>query len=261
MGLPHAFLSLPIFRLAVVALVASVGFACGADRESADGAQSGLAIPGSGVQGEAHPELIAGRESLAAGRLDEARQHFERVPATDASYLTAQSELATVHAALGDPELSLQMLEQITRMDTGNPDLFVNQSWILYSVGRLEEAELSALRAIELAPDAVAPRYNVALFRVAQGRLPEAIEAYRRAMLRDFAMDYVSRAREHLVQLTVTRPDFADPHYALAYFANSLGNRKDELDELERYLAMNPTGPAVEVARARLEEARQAVQP
>jgi tetratricopeptide (TPR) repeat protein len=247
--------------VAALALAVGIALACGGERESSDDGTRSLSPPrGSTAQGGEHPDLIAGREALAAGRLDEARQHLERVPADHASYLLAQSELATVHAALGDPELALRMLEQITRMETGNPDLFVNQGWILYSVGRLEEAELAALRAIELAPDAVAPRYNVALFRVAQGRLPEAIEAYRRAMLRDAAMGYVARAREHLVQLTLTHPDFADPHYALAYFANSLGNRREEIDELERYLAMDPSGPAVEVARERLAEARQATQ-
>lgn len=203
-----------------------------------------------------HPGLLAAQEAISARDLGEARRQLESVPADDPSYLLALGNLTTVYATLGELELSLETYRKLAELKTGDPQVFLGMGWVLYRLGRLPDAEVAALRAIEIASDDAEARYNVAFFRLAQGGLPAAIEAYHRAMKLDFDMIYVSTARAHLLRLQEERPDFPDVHYALAYFANSLGNRLEEIEELERYLAMDPAGPAVEVARGRLEEAR-----
>jgi tetratricopeptide (TPR) repeat protein len=208
---------------------------------------------------EIHPELLAAEQSLVARDLAGARRHLEAVPEGDPSYHSALLNLAPIYLSMGELELALQTYEKLALLQSRDPRIFIDTSWVQYRLGRLDDAEFSALRAIELASDDPEPRYNVAFFRLAQGRLAEAAEAYLRAMKLDFDSTYYKTARAHLLRLQEERPDFPDVHYALAYFANSLGDRVEEMNELERYLAMDPKGPTVEVARARLADAREAL--
>jgi len=59
-------------------------------------------------------------------------------------------------------------------------------------------------------------------------------------------------ALNDLTTLAEKKPDLAAVHYALAIFANSLDNRDQEREELERYLELESTGPVAEIARERL---------
>jgi tetratricopeptide (TPR) repeat protein len=242
--------------LLILAFFATGG--CGGDGEQ-ETAADGSAEKADPV--ELHPELLEAQKALGERDLRKARRHLEAVPADDPSYLLALDALTTVCVTLGELESALQIYEELVELKGEDPQLFLGMGWVQYRLERFGEAELATLRAIELAPEDPGARYNVALFRLAAGRLPEAITAYQRAMKRDFEMAYVRTARAHLLGMQEARPDFPDVHYVLAYFANSLGNHREEIDELERYLAMDPQGPAVEVAIGRLEEAREFVGP
>lgn len=196
---------------------------------------------------------------MSESRPEDARALFESVPESDPGYFEALQKLANMQWQEGDFEGALESFAKLAGKLPNDPSAYLNLSWVLYRLGRPFDSEVAALRAIEIAPDLVAARYNVAFFRLAQGNIPDAIQAYVRAMRRDGAMEYFGQARGHLLQLQSERPDFPDVHYALAFFANSIGNRQLEVEELERYLAMNPTGEPVEVARQRLEEAKAAL--
>jgi tetratricopeptide (TPR) repeat protein len=206
-----------------------------------------------------HPDIVAGLEALKEFRTDDARALFAGVPEDDPSYGEALKNLANIQWQEGDYEGALTSFAMLSTLYPNDVVTYINLSWAQYRLGLYEDSELSALRALELDPNSVAARYNVAFFRLAQGNIPASMLAYHRAMRRDGAMEYVGTAREHLLQLEDERPDFPDVHYALAFFANSIGNRQLEIEELEKYLAMNPAGPAVEVARARLAEAKEAM--
>jgi tetratricopeptide (TPR) repeat protein len=206
-----------------------------------------------------HPDLQAGLEALSESRPEEARALFESVPESAPAYIAALQNLANMQWQEGDYEGALESFNRLATKLPNDPGAYINMSWALYRLGRPFDSEVTTLRAIEIAPDSVAARYNVAFFRLAQGNIPDAIQAYVRAMRRDGAMEYLAQARAHLLQLQSERPDFPDVHYVLAFFANSIGNRQLEVEELERYLAMNPTGEPVEVARQRLEEAKAAL--
>ena len=74
-------------------------------------------------------------------------------------------------------------------------------------------------------------------------------------------MEYVVQAREHLLMMQKTRPDYPDVHFMLAFFANAIGNHGEEVDELEKFLAAEPQGAVAETARTQLEEARKKTAP
>lgn len=245
--------------VSVLLLLLAAAGACQRAQEEPGPETDLAAAKSAAAPADMHPGLQAAAQALAAQDLPGARDHLESVPPGDPSYPSALANLLTVYASLGEMEAVAESYAKLAAVRTGDPQLFLGMGWAQYRLGRFAEAEVSALRAIELSAEDPEPRYNVAFFRLAQGRLSEAIEAYHRAMKLDFEMGFVYEARGHLVLLKEQRPDFADVHYALAYFANSLGDRSEEMNQLERYLAMDPQGPAVEVARTRLTEARDKI--
>jgi len=247
-----------VFLGLLILVVAAALYFVRTTRE-APGEQNAPTAPGQGLPATLHPDVVAGLAALREFRTDEARALFERVPETDPGYGEALKNIANMQWQEGDFAGALKSFSDLSAMLPNDAVNYINLSWAQYSLGLLADSEVSTLRAIEVAPDLLAARYNVALFRLAQGDIPMAMIAYNRAMRRDGAMEYVGQAREHLLQMQAARPDFPDVHYALAYFANSFGNRQLEVEELELYLAMNPEGPPVAVARARLAEAREAM--
>ena len=243
--------------LLIIVIAASLYFV--RTTRDAPGEQHAAAEPGQSAPATLHPDVVAGLEALKEFRTEDARALFEKVPETDPGYGEALKNIADIQWQEGELEGALKSFSDLTAILPNDAVAYINLSWAQYRLGLLADSELSTLRAIEVAPDLLAARYNVAFFRLAQGDIPLAMIAYHRAMRRDGAMEYVGQAREHLLRLQADRPDFPDVHYALAYFANAFGDRRLEVEELQRYLAMNPEGPPVEVARARLAEAEEAM--
>lgn len=206
-----------------------------------------------------HPRLAAGIEALRGERPKEARDELLAVPSDDPGYLLALQNLSVAYLQIGDLEASLSVLQQYAAVRHEDPDAFLNLGWGHYRLGSHEAAEYATLRALELDPANVAGRFNVALFRLAQGgRLPEVVQAYDRALSSVGFEAYLDTARVHLAALRVSRPEFPDVYYVAAYFSHRLGNTEQEIEDLEMYLGLDPEGPAVEVARQRLEQAREA---
>ena len=205
-----------------------------------------------------HPDLAAGLAALRANRLDEARNRLEKLQPTDPGYPLALINLTVACERLGDLEAALEAATELITVEPEDSKAWIRMSWVQYRLGRYREAEFSSVRALEVDPTNIPARYDAALFRVAQGRTPEAINAYTRAFKRDqFGHSYLFQAHDHLLELRSNRPDLPSVHYALAFFANSLGWREREIEELERSLSLESTGPAAEAARTNLAKARQ----
>jgi tetratricopeptide (TPR) repeat protein len=206
-----------------------------------------------------HPDVEAGLEALRIGENEKARELFSRVPATDASYTVALQNLGLANEKLGNFEAATEVYRGIIALQPDNPEPYMSLAWAQYQMGRFDEAEFSALRVLEISSGHIPARYGVALFRVAGDRIAEAIQSYMRAIKLDPAGAYFPQAEDHLELLRADQPELASVHYALAYFANARGDRRQELEHLERFLALEPSGPAAATARERLTEARTAV--
>ena len=215
----------------------------------------------SGGPARLHPDLTAGLEALRAEDLHTARDRLLRVPNTDPGYALALDNLGQVYEKMGDMAAAAKSYSEIISLQPENPEPYVSLSWVRYHLGDLEAAEIATLRTLEIAPRHVQARYNVALFRAAQGKVAEAIRAYSRALSMDPDRRYRWQAEDQLLTLSASRPDLADAHYALAYLANARGDPGEEIKRLENYLSLDPSGPAAETAKARLAEARGATAP
>ena len=204
-----------------------------------------------------HPDLLAGIEALGNDETERARGLFEGIPNTDPGYLIALRNLGIAQDRLGDHDGSFESFSTLATYEPENADAHLSAGWAKFRLGRYADAELSSLVALEVDHQHVAARYNVALIRVAQGKLQLAIGAYQRALKLDTPRSYTVQARDHLIELSERQPDLPAVHYALGFFANTLGSRSEEAESLERYLAFNPTGPAADTARENLERAHR----
>ena len=202
-----------------------------------------------------NPDLAEGLQALQDNRLEEARASLERVPEVDPGYLLALRNLGQARGLLGDWEGARDALERLVAMQLDTNDALTALSQVQYRLGDYDAAEVSALRAIEIEEGDPMLRYDLALYRVAQDRLAEAVDTYERAIERDPNHVRIMRALERLISLHEERPEVPTVHYALAYFARRLSRLDLEIAELEHYLATDPSGQSAEFARERLDEA------
>lgn len=205
-----------------------------------------------------HPQLVAGLDAMRRGDLATARERFRQVPANDPAYLIALDNLVTVEEHLAGPHSVVSLLEGLAAQQPQNPEIYLRLGRAYYRAGRYSEALQAAARAFQLDPSSSPASYDLGLFFLAAGDLPRSIDAYLRAIQQDRESFHVAEALAALRRHHESRPADPDPHFPLALFYQSLGWPEQELNELERYLAMNPQGPAVEVARQRLAAARRA---
>ena len=202
-----------------------------------------------------NPDLAEGLQALQDNRLEEARASLEKVPEVDPGYLMALRNLGQVLGLLGDWEGSLDALERLEATQLDNPDTLTALGQVQFRLGNYDAAELSALRAMEIEAGDPLLRFDLALYRVAQDRLPEALDTYQRAIELDPERTRTLQALQRLMSLHDAHPEIATTHYALAYFARRLARLDLEIYELEHFLETDPSGQSASFAQQRLDEA------
>jgi tetratricopeptide (TPR) repeat protein len=210
---------------------------------------------------EMNPDLAEGLQAIQDNRLEEARASLERVPEVDPGYLVALRNLGQVRGMLGDWEGAREDLERLLTIQLDTRDALVALGQVQYRLGDFDAAELSALRALEIDEGDPLLRFDLALYRVAQNRLAEALDTYERAIERDPERTRTMKALERLMSLHDRHPEIPTVHYALAYFARRLARLDLEIQELEHYLQTDPTGQTANFARQRLAEALGQTEP
>jgi tetratricopeptide (TPR) repeat protein len=244
--------------LVFIALVAAVLIASTVYRRSAVPPETNPAAEPVAVdESTLHPEMQNGLRALREGRDDQAIAHFRAVPTDSSDFAAAQLRGAVALAKRGDLEEAQLALFQVTERHPDNPEALASLAWLFYLDADYDRAERTALRTLELDPAHLPTRYNIALYRVGQGRTQAAVRSYLRAMREDPAGREISVHRERLYTFHETHPDVPAGHYALAFLANSMQDRRTEVDELEHYLELVPEGSEAESARQKLSEARE----
>ncbi len=208
-----------------------------------------------------HPNLAAGLEAIQDNDHEKAAGLLAGVPSEDPGYALALQNLGFVQYQAGNAQESLETYNRLRSLQPEEAHTHIGLSWALFGLRRYDEAEHAGLRALELDSNNVAARYNVALFRVARGRIEDAILSYRRAQRRDSMNKHLAMGLNDLKRLEEREPELAEVHYALAFFANSRGARQEEMDELEIFLKMDPTGPAADQARTNFERLKEGAAP
>jgi len=203
-----------------------------------------------------HPELKLGLNAVAEDRDEDAMGHFRAVPTDSPGYPTALRHLAVLNARRDNYDEAIASLLQLARQYPDDPEVHASLGWVFYLAERYTDAEFAALRALELDPAHVSTRFNIGLYRIAQARTQLAISSYIRAMRNDPGGTQVTRHRDRLRVFHDEHPDSPAPHYALAFFADSMRDPRTEIEELQHYLRLATAGPEKEAAEKKLEQLR-----
>jgi len=206
-----------------------------------------------------HPELKLALEAVHEDRQEDAIRHFRAVPTDSPDYPTVLRHLAILNARRGNYDEAIASLLQLVGQRQEDPEVHASLGWVFYLAKRYKDAEFAALRTLELDPVHVPTRFNIGLYRIAQGRNQLAISSYIRAMRGDPDGAQVTRHRDRLRVFHDAHPDLPAPHYALAFFADSMQDPRTEIDELEHYLQLAAGGSEKDAATKKLAEVRAEV--
>jgi predicted O-linked N-acetylglucosamine transferase (SPINDLY family) len=122
-----------------------------------------------------------GRMLLAQSRVGEAIGYFERAVACRGDWSQTHYNLGTARLMSGDTDGAVAALRRAVELEPTFAPALENLAGALVATNQAEEAERVLDRALEIAPHAVTWN-NLGHIRKSQGRLAEAIEAFRRAV-------------------------------------------------------------------------------
>ena len=121
-------------------------------------------------------------ENLGPDRLAEAREAYAEAVALDPGALWAKEGLANVVRRLGHPAeadaLAADVVTRALALTDHTPEVLELQGWCEFLLGRLEDAEVTFHRALELDADLVSVRLDLALVLLCAGRAQESLRAY-----------------------------------------------------------------------------------
>lgn len=241
---------------AAVALTVGLIAGCGGgDGPTAENVVPSEAPPAAAPVEPDSPGSIAIAEALTAareGRIDEAVAKFAGIGPNQPQFTVALSYLARLNEQRGAFGEMLAALETLAPIEPDNANIRYGISRAYFYLGRPAEAELAALRSIEIDADQVPVRYHLGLVRLELGDTQGAINTYLRAMRMPGAAGGAEAAQQALANHLTERPDLAGAYYALALFGRSLGRPVEERRNLERFLELESEGPFAERARENL---------
>lgn len=184
----------------------------------------------------------------------ECRDWIARASATAQASLPAVTLRALCAVRTGDRTTAEQLLQGLVARGQADASVFVNLGEILRLGDRLDEAERCLRQAVRLAPQLAEAHYNLGVVLGQKEQDADAIECYQTVLklqpshhrakfnlansLRREGRIYP--ARDHLVQLTQQRPNWAEAWQNLAAVQSELGETDASLASYRRLGELSP---------------------
>lgn len=182
-----------------------------------------------------------------AGRLEVAKEHYEKVLEEDSSRGDALYLLGVLLAQTGNLENALAFFDRAITFGLDDQALHSNRAKVCNSLGRLQDALQSFARLIEIAPDSLDAQMGEAECQLRLGHYEAAMASYQKAL---------ALSPESLLALS-----------AMANVYYQSGDLLTSLDFLTKSLELAPKDPALHSSRAlillelgRMDEAQLASQ-
>lgn len=193
-----------------------------------------------------------------AGRLDEAAAAYREILSANPRHSDALYLLGMVAHQTGNSEAAVALIGRAIAVAPNEAEYHNGVGLALMNLGRHEQAEAAFGRAIALS-DSPQFRNNLGILRREQGRLDDAIEAWRAALALDarfadahYNLGNALRAKHELgdAALSFRRAIEADPGHAhalaaLAQTLVALNRASEAIEFLERAVALLPGDAAL----------------
>ena len=165
-----------------------------------------------------------------AGRLEVAKEHYEKVLEEDSSQVDAIYLLGVLLAQNCDLEKALALFDRAITLGLDDQALHSNRAKVCNSLGRLQDALQSFARLIEIAPDSLDAQVGEAECQFRLGHYEAAMASYQKAL---------TLSPENLLVLS-----------ALANVYYQSGDLLTSLDFLTKSLELAPKDPGLHSSRA-----------
>ena len=173
-------------------------------------------------------------QGVAAATPEEKTALYRKATTLAPDLVEARYNLALALEKLGKPAEAEREYQELLRIDPANERAAANLGAQLYAQKRFAEAVAVDQRALEVHPDSLALRNNLA-------------EAYR-------AAGDIARARKEFTAIVTRAPDYAPAHYGLGLlFDENLHDPKHAAEQYRRYLELAPDASDAPQVRAWLE--------
>jgi tetratricopeptide (TPR) repeat protein len=184
-----------------------------------------LAIPG-----KAKEEYRKGLVSLAKRQMMQSLKHFASAVRAFPGYFEALYHQGIVETDLGHQEAAMQDFQMAAELSGGRyARAQFGMGYLYYLQGNAAQAESITRRGLELDPDSADGYVILGMTLLRLNRVDEAERSAREALLRN--------------------PSEADAYLVLADACARRQNYNEQIQHLDTYLKLDPTGPASKRAR------------
>ena len=184
-----------------------------------------LAIPG-----KAKEEYRKGLASLAKKQLVQSLKHFASAVRAFPGYFEALYHQGIVETDLGHQEAAMQDFQMASELSGGRyARAQFGMGYLYYLQGNAAQAESITRRGLELDPDSADGYVILGMALLRLNRVDEAERSAREALLRN--------------------PNEVDAYLVLADSCARRQNYQEQIQDLDTYLKLDPTGPASKRAR------------
>ena len=157
---------------------------------------------------------------LVQNRKAEARADAERAVAADSAAPVAHLGLSWVQQAEFDLDGALASARRAVELDPGDPQALIQESRLLFGMGRTREALKLAERARQKAPQDALVNSTWGFLQLARGRVTDADQAFREAIAQDSTL--------------------GEPHLGLGLALFRRNQTEDAVDEMRKATLLEP---------------------
>jgi len=188
------------------------------------------------VSDKARHEYAKAEEAYGKNNLPEAREHLERALAKAPRFAEALTLRGILELGQGKLQEALSDLQQAVAADPGYARAYIVQGAALNLAEKFDEAIRSLQSGAALAPDSWQAYFELSKAMLAKDQYEESLK-------------YATKAADLM-------SDFPLIGMGKAYALLGMHRYQEAINELERFLALEPSGPQAEYARATLNQVR-----
>lgn len=197
---------------------------------------SSISVSQINVPDKARHEYAKAEEAYGKNKLPEAREHLERVLAKAPRFAEALTLRGILELNQGKLQKALSDLQQAVAANPGYARAYIAQGAALNLAEKFDDAIRSLQSGAALAPDSWQAYFELSKTMLAKDQYEESLK-------------YATKAADLM-------SDFPLIRMGKAYALLGMHRYQEAINELERFLALEPSGPQAEYARATLNHVR-----